>query len=82
MNAEKTWNQIAGHWRQFAGEVQATWGELTDDDCDVINGERDKLIGKLRQRYGWSQERAAAQVDDFARRVCARRTLGEAIAAR
>lgn len=82
MNTEQTWNQIAGHWRQFAGEVQATWGKLTDDDCDLIAGRRDQLIGKLRERYGWSQERAATQVDDFARRVSARRGRGQAIAAR
>ncbi|MEC0229555.1 MULTISPECIES: CsbD family protein [Paenibacillus] len=47
-----------GKWKQLKGETQKQWGKLTNDDLDVIDGEREKLIGKLQERYGHSKEAA------------------------
>ncbi len=44
------WDQIEGNWKQFKGKVKENWGELTDDDLQVIGGKRDKLIGKLQEK--------------------------------
>jgi len=30
------WDQVAGNWKQFKGQVREKWGKLTDDDLDVI----------------------------------------------
>jgi uncharacterized protein YjbJ (UPF0337 family) len=38
-------------------------GDLTDDDLDRLGGEWDKLIGRLQERYGYTRERAADEVD-------------------
>jgi uncharacterized protein YjbJ (UPF0337 family) len=54
---------LKGKWKQMRGEVKKWWGDLTDDDLDRIEGERDKLIGRLQERYGYSRERAEAEVD-------------------
>lgn len=62
------WNQIEGNWQQFKGKVQARWGELTDDDLDVIDGNRKQLVGKLQERYGLAEERAKHEVDDWLER--------------
>jgi uncharacterized protein YjbJ (UPF0337 family) len=59
------WDQIAGGWKQFRGEVRKQWADLTDDDLEYIAGERDKLEGKLQERYGIAKQEAAAQVDRF-----------------
>ena len=43
------WDRIEGNWKQFKGKVKEQWGELTDDQIDVINGRRDQLAGKIRK---------------------------------
>jgi uncharacterized protein YjbJ (UPF0337 family) len=61
------WDQVKGDWKQFRGKVQEKWGQLTDDDLDVINGKREQLAGKLQARYGYAKEHAEKEVDDFCR---------------
>jgi uncharacterized protein YjbJ (UPF0337 family) len=39
------------------------WGDLTDDDLDRIEGDRDKLIGRLQERYGYTREKAEAEMN-------------------
>ncbi|MGE5250919.1 MAG: CsbD family protein [Bacteroidota bacterium] len=60
---------LKGKWMQLRGDIRRTWGELTDDDLDRVAGERDKLAGVLRERYGWSQEEADRRIDEWARDV-------------
>ena len=57
------WDQVEGKWKQMKGAVKQKWGRLTDDDLDVIDGRRDKLIGKIQERYGIAREEAQKQVD-------------------
>lgn len=40
-------------------------GELTDDELDQIEGKQDQIIGKLREKYGYSRERAEREYRDF-----------------
>ncbi len=54
---------LKGKWRQMRGEAKIWWGKLTDDDLDVINGDYDKLVGTLQERYGYSREQAEREVD-------------------
>jgi uncharacterized protein YjbJ (UPF0337 family) len=56
---------IQGKWEQVRGQIRMWWGDLTDDDVEVIAGSRDKLQGRLRERYGWTQERADSEIDRF-----------------
>ena len=52
------WDQIEGKWKQLKGSAKQSWGKLTDDDLEYINGSRDKLVGKLQERYGYNKEDA------------------------
>ena len=54
---------LEGKWKQIRGEVKEWWGKLTDDDLDVISGKRDKLVGKLQERYGYAKQRAEDEID-------------------
>jgi uncharacterized protein YjbJ (UPF0337 family) len=54
---------LAGKWKQMRGELKTWWGKLTDDDVDRIGGEKDKLIGLLQERYGYSREQAEQEVE-------------------
>ncbi len=38
-------------------------GDLTDDDIAYINGDRQKLYGKLQERYGWDRMHAEDEVN-------------------
>lgn len=54
-----------GNWMQFKGKVREQWGKLTNDDMDVIAGQRDQLIGKLRERYGKGVEALNVEIAAF-----------------
>ena len=54
---------LQGQWKQMQGKVHEWWGKLTDDDLAQINGQRDQLIGKLQEHYGYTRERATQEVD-------------------
>ncbi len=59
------WDQIQGKWKQFKGQAQQKWGKLTDDQFDVIDGNREELVGKIQENYGIAKEEAEKQVKDF-----------------
>jgi uncharacterized protein YjbJ (UPF0337 family) len=66
------WTQIEGKWDQLKGDAKAQWGKLTDDDLTYVRGERDKLVGKLVERYGMIDDKAQKDVDAWFTRVGAR----------
>lgn len=59
------WNRIEGNWKQLKGKIKAKWGDLTDDDLDVINGRREELLGKIQKAYGVGKDEAERQIRDF-----------------
>jgi uncharacterized protein YjbJ (UPF0337 family) len=58
---------LKGKWQQLKGEARIQWGRLTDDDLDQIQGNAEKLAGKLQERYGYAKEQAQREVDEFLR---------------
>jgi uncharacterized protein YjbJ (UPF0337 family) len=56
---------MKGQWKEFKGKVKEKWGKLTNGDLDVIAGEKDQLVGRIQQRYGYEKERAQKEVDEF-----------------
>jgi uncharacterized protein YjbJ (UPF0337 family) len=59
------WDRIEGNWKEFKGKVQQHWGDLTNDDLDVIRGKRTELAGRLQQRYGYQKEEAEKQINTW-----------------
>jgi uncharacterized protein YjbJ (UPF0337 family) len=51
-----------GMWKQMKGNVREWWGKLTDDDLERIGGNKDKLLGALQERYGYTRERADEEI--------------------
>jgi uncharacterized protein YjbJ (UPF0337 family) len=49
----KKWD---GRWDQLKGKVKQSWGDTTDDDVDVAEGEYDELIGRIKTRTGETEE--------------------------
>ena len=58
-----------GRWKQLKGDMKRQWGKLTDDDFDRAEGNRDKLVGSLQERYGWERNRAEKEFDNFVESV-------------
>lgn len=70
-NKEVTMNQdiLQGKWTQLKGEVQAQWGKLTHDDIAQIEGDSQKLVGLLQERYGYAREEATRLLDEFQKKA-------------
>ena len=49
-----------GQWKQIKGEVKRRWGMLTDDEVDQADGNFDKLVGRIQERYGYQRDRPSA----------------------
>lgn len=60
------WDEIKGNWKQMTGEAKSQWGELTDDELTRAEGDREKLVGMVQERYGIARDEAERQVDEFA----------------
>lgn len=69
---------LEGKWRQFKGAIKARWGELTNDDLEVIEGNQEQLAGRVQERYGCAKEEAEEQVKDFINTYDGQRELDQA----
>lgn len=63
------WDQVQGKWKQMKGSVKQQWGKLTDNDLEIIDGQKDKLVGRLQERYGITKEEASRQIQDWSPRA-------------
>jgi uncharacterized protein YjbJ (UPF0337 family) len=52
-----------GRWRQMRGELRSWWGRLSDNDFERIGGKKDRLIGALQEKYGYTREAAQQEID-------------------
>jgi uncharacterized protein YjbJ (UPF0337 family) len=59
------WNRVEGNWKQLKSKAKEQWGNLTDDDLDVIAGRRDQLEGKIQERYGYAKDQVRKDVDNW-----------------
>lgn len=56
---------LKGKWNQIKGSAKKRWGELTNDELDMIEGDSQKLAGKIQEKYGKSKEEAEEEVREF-----------------
>jgi uncharacterized protein YjbJ (UPF0337 family) len=62
---DAVWDQVKGNWHQFKGHVKAKWNDLTDDEIDQMQGEREKIYGKIQERYGEAKWKKADIDNEF-----------------
>jgi uncharacterized protein YjbJ (UPF0337 family) len=65
------WDQMEGKWKQMRGSVKEKFGKLTDNDITQINGNREKLVGIIQERYGIAREEAQKRADEWASTLAA-----------
>lgn len=61
------WEYIEGNWTDIKSSLRLRWAKLTDEDIEGIAGQRDDLLAKLRNLYGFSADRAEAELRDWER---------------
>jgi uncharacterized protein YjbJ (UPF0337 family) len=49
---DSVWDQMQGNWHQAKGFVKEKWNDLTDDEVDQMEGRRERIVGKIQERYG------------------------------
>jgi uncharacterized protein YjbJ (UPF0337 family) len=54
---------LEGKWKEIRGQAKGWWGNLTDDDLTRAAGKWDVLVGLLQQKYGYTREQAADEID-------------------
>jgi uncharacterized protein YjbJ (UPF0337 family) len=59
------WDRIEGNWKQMTGQVREKWGKLTDSDLEVVAGKKEKLIGRIQERYGIARDEAERQTNEW-----------------
>ncbi len=64
-----SWDQVKGNWKQLKGKAKQMWGDLTDEELDVIGGKREELAGRLQAKYGLTKEQAEEKVDDWVKKL-------------
>jgi len=50
------WDKAKGQWTQMKGSIRKQWGKITDDDLDVINGERERWWARSKRAL-WHRQR-------------------------
>ena len=54
------WDRVEGNWKQVKGRLKEKWGQLTEDDLNVIDGRlgpaRRKVTGAIRLGEGPSPQ--------------------------
>jgi uncharacterized protein YjbJ (UPF0337 family) len=59
------WDRIQGNSKQMTGSLRNKWGKLTDDEFEQLAGHKDKLVGKIQERYGIQKDEAERQVNEW-----------------
>ncbi len=62
-------DMMVDQWEQMKSRVKQRWGRLTDDQLNRISGYHDELAGLIRERYGYTHEKARKGVDEFIQRL-------------
>ena len=48
--------ELQGQWNQLRGRVREKWGQLSDDDLQIHEGNIDQLVGRIQQKTGEGHE--------------------------
>jgi uncharacterized protein YjbJ (UPF0337 family) len=60
-----TVDTMAGKWNVIRDDVQRKWSRLSSSDLDAAQGQMDKLVELVRDRYGYSRKAARREVKRF-----------------
>lgn len=59
---------LHGPWDRVQLMLHTVWPLLTTQDVAAINGQREALMQRLRERYGWTYNKIEREVTEFEHR--------------
>ncbi len=57
--------ETEGRMQKWKGKVQSMWGGVTDDDIKKSEGDRNKLVGTIKERTGQAENEIRKHLDSF-----------------
>lgn len=60
---------IEGHWDQVTGKIHSRWPKITEEETEQINGDHNRLINLIVERYGIPKKEAEDQFQRYLRAV-------------
>jgi uncharacterized protein YjbJ (UPF0337 family) len=57
--------ELKGDWNIISGKLKQKWAQLTDDDLQYIDGQREELLGRIQKRTGATRESVEEAIRDF-----------------
>ena len=57
-------DMLSGNWNQLRGKLRTWWGKLSDDDFEWISGQKDRLVGLIQEKYGYTRTRAKNEFEN------------------
>lgn len=58
-----------GKWDQFKGQIRQHYGKITDDELEQAKGDKQELIGKIKEQYGEAREDVENAVNKIAAKL-------------
>jgi uncharacterized protein YjbJ (UPF0337 family) len=58
-----TGDPLKDQWEPLRPQLRSWWDRLSEADLMAIDGQKDRLISIVQQRYGYPQERAQQEVE-------------------
>jgi hypothetical protein len=60
-----TTDTFSQNWKELRNKVRQRWMSLNNTDIGAIDGNVDVLVDLIRERYGYTQAQAEAEVERF-----------------
>lgn len=58
--------KLKGSWNELLGQAKERWGDLTDDDLKIAEGNMDQLVGRIQKRTGEARDAIVKALNEFA----------------
>ncbi len=56
---------LEGKWKQLRGSIQKQWGRLTNDELDQVEGNGERLLGLIQEKYGYARDEAERRLNEL-----------------
>lgn len=54
---------LEGRWSDIRGRIKEMWSDVSESELDRIAGQKDRIVGLLQDKYGYSARKAEQEVD-------------------
>jgi uncharacterized protein YjbJ (UPF0337 family) len=63
------WDRIRSNWAHYGALAQARWGEMTEREVELIDGQREVLASHISMIYGISRNAATLELEAWQRQL-------------